>query len=362
MSTHRPGPHAAGAGARRPASAPKAAPGDKVAVLSPSFAAPAVGPEVHEQAMRRLAELTGLEPVEYPTTRRLGASPEDRAADLNAAFADPDIRAVLATIGGDDQITVIPHVDADVLRADPKPFLGYSDNTNLLNWIWNEGVAGFYGGSTQVHLGPGPAVDDVHARSLRAALLTGERLEITEPGESEDFGREWTDRAALTEYGEREPTQPWVWAGPRRSVTGRTWGGCIEVLQWILTAGRFPEDPTVLQGGVLLVESSEELIPAREFGRILRSLGERGLLTAVDAVLVARPPTSSFEEQPSAEQRAARRAEQRSVALDTVQHYNPEAVVVVGVPFGHTRPQWILPYGGTVTVDNTRQQVWADYS
>ena len=341
---------------------PKAAPGDKVAVLSPSFAAPGAAPKVHEQAMQRLAEVTGLVPVEYSTTRRIGASAEDRAADLNAAFADPEIRAVLATIGGEDQITVVPHLDPALVRADPKPFLGYSDNTNLLSWLWTHGVASFYGGSTQVHLGPGPAVDDVHARSLRAALLTGERLEVTEPGESEDMGRDWNDPAALSEYGEREATEPWTWAGPSRSVTGRTWGGCAEVVQWILTAGRFPGDPAVLQGGVLLLETSEELIPAREFGWILRSLGERGLLGAVDAVLVARPPTSSFELRPSAEQRAARRAEQRDVALEVVQRYNADAVVVVGIPFGHTRPQWILPYGGTMTVDATEQQVWADYS
>jgi muramoyltetrapeptide carboxypeptidase LdcA involved in peptidoglycan recycling len=134
----------------------------------------------------------------------------------------------------------------------------------------------------------------VHAASLRAALLTGERLEITEPGESEDFGRKWDDPAALSDYGEREPTEAWSWAGPEKVVTGRTWGGCIEVMQWILTAGRFPVDPTVVQGGVLLLESSEELIPAQEFG--------------------------------------------------------------------HTRPQWILPYGGTLTVDGVQRTVWADYS
>lgn len=339
----------------------KAAPGDKVAVVSPAFAAPAVAPAVHEQAMRRLAALTGLVPVEYPTTRRLGASPQERAADLNAAFGDPEIRAVLATIGGDDQITVIPHLDPALVRADPKPFLGTSDNTNLLSWLWTHGVAGFYGGSTQVHLGPGPAVDPVHAASLRAALLTGERLEVTEPGESEDIGKDWNDPAALTAYGDREPTEPWTWAGPPRTVSGRTWGGCIEVLQWILTAGRFPTDPKVLDGGVLLLESSEELIPAREFGRIVRSLGERGILAAVDAVVVARPPSMSFDIVPAAAQRAAHRAEQRDVAIDTVQRYNPDAVVVVGVPFGHTRPQWILPYGGVLTVDGERRQVWADF-
>ena len=68
---------------------PKARAGDRVAVLSPSFAAPAVAPAVHEQAMRRLTEVTGLVPVEYPTTRRVGADPRDRAADLLAAFGDP---------------------------------------------------------------------------------------------------------------------------------------------------------------------------------------------------------------------------------------------------------------------------------
>ena len=340
----------------------KASSGDKVAVLSPSFAAPAVAPAVHEQAMRRLGEVTGLVPVEYPTTRRLHASAVDRAADLNAAFADPQIRAVLATIGGEDQITVVPHLDAGAVRADPKPFIGYSDNTNILSWLWTHGVAGFYGGSTQVHLGPGPRLDPCHQTALRAALLTGGRVQVTDPGESEDIGKDWQDPAALTEYGDREPTEPWTWSGPARAVTGRTWGGCIEVIQWILTAGRFPSDLAVLDGGVLLLETSEELIPAREFGWILRSLGERGLLGAADAVLVARPPASDFERRPDAAGRAAHRVAQRDTALDIIRRYNPNAIVCVGVPFGHTRPQWILPYGGHVTIDGQSRQVWADYT
>ncbi|HIY24286.1 MAG TPA: LD-carboxypeptidase [Candidatus Brachybacterium merdigallinarum] len=340
---------------------PKARPSDKIAVVSPSFAAPAVAPAVHEQAMRRLHESTGLIPVEYPTTRTLGASPEARAADLNTALADPEIRAIIATIGGEDQITVIPLLDPEPLLEDPKPFLGYSDNTNLLNWLWCHGIPGFYGGSTQVHLGPGPHLDPVHEASLRAALLTGQQLEITEPGESEDIGHDWNDPRALTDFGTREPTEPWTWAGPARSVTGRTWGGCLEVLQWVLTAGRFPTDPDLLTGGVLLVETSEELIPPREVGWILRALGERGILAAVDAVVVARPPTSSFEVQPPAAERRVRRAEQRDTVIGTVQKYNPEAVIVVGPPFGHTRPQWILPYGGVMTVDGAARRLFAGY-
>jgi len=130
----------------------------------------------------------------------------------------------------------------------------------------------------------------------------------------------------------------------------------------VLTAGRVPADQAVIEGGVLLLETSEELIPAREFGWILRSLGERGLLAAADAVVVARPPTSDFTVRPSAEERATRRAEQRDTALRLVAAYNPDAVVVVGPPFGHTRPQWILPYGGPLTVDGSARRLFADYS
>src|SRR5699024_5023981 len=311
----------------------KAEPGDKVAVLSPSFAAPGVAPAVHEQALCRLRDTTGLLPVEYPTTRRVGAAPRDRAADFNAAICDPQVRAVVTTLGGEDQITVIPYLDPETVVADPKPLLGYSDNTNLLSWLWAHGVAGFYGGATQVQLGPGPAVDGCHAAALRAALLSGEQLEITNPGESEDFGKDWADPAALTQSGEREPTGPWVWAGAVRTVTGATWGGCVEVLQWMLTAGRFPEQSSALDGGVLLLETSEELIPARELGWVVRSLGERGVLAAVDAVLLARPPASNFETRPQAREREAYRASLRDVTIDMVTRYNPEAVICAGVPF-----------------------------
>jgi muramoyltetrapeptide carboxypeptidase LdcA involved in peptidoglycan recycling len=340
----------------------KARRGDRIAVLSPSFAAAGAFPAVHEQAMRRLSEVTGLVPVEYPTTRKVGASPADRAADVNAAFADPAIRAILAVVGGDDQITVIPYLDAGLARRDPKPFLGYSDNTNLHHWLWAHGVASFYGGSSQVHLGPGPGVDDVHARSLRAALLTGETLHITEPGESEDFGVDWGDPRALDSFGEREPAEPWSWHGPARTVTGRTWGGCVEVIEETFIAGRFPFGPDALDGGVLLLETSEELLPARHVGWIVRGLGERGILSAVAAVLVARPPVSAFTRRPPAAERAPLRAEQHDVVTEIIGRYNQDAVVCAGVPFGHTRPQWILPHGGTVTVDGAARRVTAGYS
>lgn len=343
-------------------STPKAKAGEHVAILSPAFTAPAVSEAVHEQAMRRLWEATGLVPVEYPTTRQLGASAMARAADITAAFGDPRICAVLATIGGDDQVTVIPHIDADVLAANPKPFLGYSDNTNLHNLLWNLGVPSYYGGSTQVHLGPGPHLDGVHRASLRAALLEGGVIELTVPGESEDFGVAWTDPRALDQFGVREQTEPWVWAGPNTVVEGATWGGRVEVIDQIALANRMPclDD---LAGAILLLETSEELPAADEVKRWVRALGERGILDAAVGVLVARPPVSELHSTvPSVDERARLREVQGETIIEQVARYNPDAVVCVGVPFGHTRPQWIIPHGGRVRLDGAARKVTADYS
>jgi muramoyltetrapeptide carboxypeptidase LdcA involved in peptidoglycan recycling len=343
------------------ANLPKARTGDRIAILSPAFAAPAVSPAVHEQALRRLEKATGLVPVEFPTTRQLGASAEARARDITEAFADPSIRAVLATVGGDDQITVIPHIDTEVLRANPKPFLGYSDNTNLHNLLWQLNVPSFYGGSTQVHLGPGPHIDDVHLASLRAALLDGGTLELTDPGESEDFGVQWTERRALHEFGLREATEPWSWSGPDAVAQGPTWGGCIEVIDQIALADRMPAVDDLV-GAILLLETSEVLPSADEVKRWVRALGERGILEVVAGVLVARPPVSELGSAiPPADERARLRAAQGEAIVQQVARYNADAVICVGVPFGHTRPQWIVPHGGTVRLDSVERTVTADY-
>lgn len=340
---------------------PKAASGDRIAVLSPSFAAPGAFPQIHTQAMQRLREVTGLVPVEYPTTRQVGASPAQRAHDLNTAFADPSIRAVIATIGGDDQIRVIGHLDPDLARADPKPFLGYSDNTHLHHWLWTHGIGSYYGGSTQVHLGPGPGVEPIHVASLRAALLDGGTLDLADPGYSQDFGIDWADPRALTETGEYEPTTGYAWAGPTRMVTGPTWGGCLEVLDWILMAGRFTCTPDSLAGAILLIETSELLPSAQEVTWRLRAMGERGLLGPLAGVLAARPPVSDVDRRPEPAERERLRWAQAEAIMETVGEYNPDAVVCAGVPFGHTAPQWIIPHGGAVTLDPERGTVTATY-
>lgn len=335
---------------------PPVRPGDRIAVLSPSWAAPAVFPEIHEAALRRLRDL-GLVPVEYPTTRVV-SSPAARAADLNAAFADQSIRAVISTIGGDDQIAVLRHLDPSAIVADPKRFLGYSDNTNLLNYLWFHGIGGIYGGSTQVHLGPVP--DAEHLESLRAALFGGDaRLRC--PERTRDVGFRWDDPRALTDPAPDLPAEPWTWSGPAEVVSGPTWGGCLEIVEWTLAADRWMRPTADYAGMVLLLEADEELSSPEQNYRQLRNLGERGLLGAAAALVWARPPVSDHSHPTDAAGAAALRAQHRDMVLRAVAEYNPELVVAMDVDFGHTSPQLVLPYGGRLTLDDESRTITADF-
>ncbi|MFD8481092.1 S66 peptidase family protein [Kitasatospora sp. NPDC059673] len=339
---------------------PKPRPGDKVAVLSPSFAGPGMFPLPHELGLRRLREQFGLEPVEYPTTRKLGASPEERAADLHAAFTDPSITAVIATIGGEEQLRLIPYLDGELLRAHAKPFFGYSDNTNLLDFLWRHGVVSYHGGAVMTEFGRPGELHPLTEASLRAALFERGEFELREAEDvSTELGR-WEDPATFEQLPAGEPATATHWHRADRVVEGVSWGGNLEILHWMAAADRLlPAE--AYAGCVLVLETSEEMPSGTEVHRILRNLGERGLLRQFPALLFGRAMAWSFEQPNNAEQRAQYRAEQRDAVLRALDVYAPDTMAVFDVDLGHTQPQQVVPYGGLIRVDGPARRITVTY-
>ncbi|MEV0805091.1 S66 peptidase family protein [Micromonospora sp. NPDC050200] len=338
----------------------KPRPGDRVAVVSPSAGLPALFPHVYELGLRRLREEFGLEPVEYPTTRMTDADPRERARDLTAAFADPTVTAVLATVGGDDLITVTPHLDDAVLRANPKPYFGYSDNTNILNHLYRLGMVAYHGGSVLVHLGRPGRPHPLTMDSLRAALFTSGWYDLTPAPEWGDEPGDWRDPTSLAHEPVMFPGEGWRWQGPATVVQGRTWGGNLEILHWLMATDRVPA-AVELAGSVLIIETSEELPAAQEVFRIVRNMGERGLLATFPAVVVGRPKAWDFDSPRSVAERLAWGEAQRDAVTRALAPYHPDAVVVFDVDLGHTDPQLIIPYGGEIRVDAVERRISVRY-
>ena len=340
---------------------PKLGPGDRVAVLSPSAGLPELFPRPFELGLARLRDEFGLVPVEYPATRRMGASAADRAADIHAAFTDPGIAAVIASIGGDDQITVLPQLDAGLLRAHPKPFFGYSDNTCLLAYLASLGIVGYHGGSVMVQFGRPATMHPVTAASLRAALFTPGDYELAPVAEYGDEDRDWADPATFEAEPPMRACGGWIWHNADRVVEAPAWGGCLEVLAWLLMADRCIAPVPEYAGRVLIAETSEDLPSATEVYRMLRSMGERGLLGQFGAVLVGRAKAWSFDHPAAPGERDAYQAAQRAAVRRALAEYAPRAMAVFDVDLGHTDPQLVIPYGGMVRVDGPARRITVTY-
>ncbi len=340
---------------------PKPRPGDRVAVVSASAGLPGIFPGVFELGLRRLRENFELVPVEYPTTRRMGSSAEERAADVHAAFADPDISAVMASTGGDDQITMLRHLDAGLLRANPKPFFGYSDNTNLLHYLYRLDIVGYHGGSVMVHLGRSGRLHPAHEASLRAALFTSGWYDLAEPADWGDEPGDWSQPEMLVNEPPMWPHEEWIWGDADVVVEGRGWGGNVEIVSWLLQAGLVGPSDGFDDGGVLFLETSEELPSATEVYRILRNMGERGLLRRFRAVLWSRPKAWERSRPNPPEAKSVYVEDQYAAVRRAFAEYNPAALLVLGVDIGHADPQLIVPYGGLIRVDGARRRVSVHY-
>ena len=110
--------------------------GSLLGIVSPASAAPA------DLVHRGIAELErlGYRTRLFPHALKRGplnyaGSIEERVADLHAAFADVEVEAIICTRGGWGTADLLPHLDVELVRANPKAFLGYSDLTSLHVWL-----------------------------------------------------------------------------------------------------------------------------------------------------------------------------------------------------------------------------------
>lgn len=334
--------------------------GDQVAILSPSFAAPGVWPAVYDLGLQRLREVFELEPVEFPTTKKVGATAAERSQDLIAAFTDPKIKAVIATLGGNDQVTYIKHLPKEPFQQNPKPFFGFSDNTHFANFLWQCGVPSFYGGSLFTQFAQQGKMHDYTVKYLKQALFWQGEMELEASPEYNDIDLDWFDPANLQKSRVLEPNAGWQWFG-EQDAQGITWGGCLESLDELLRHDVAIPSLQEFANIVLLTETSEEIPSAEYVFRVYRALGERGILAKVKAVLVGRPKAWELSHQQTQEEKARYRQRQQEVIVKTVRQYNSTIPIVTNLDFGHTDPQIPMPYGANVRVETQAKKIFVEF-
>lgn len=338
---------------------PKLKKGDRVAILSPSFAAPAKWPQVYELGLKNLREVFGLEPVEFSTTKKLGASAEDRTKDLVDAFENPEIKAVITSIGGDDQVTYVKNLPSEPFMQNPKPFFGFSDNTHLANFFWLNGIPSYYGGSlfTQFAI---KKMDALTIKYLNYAFFESGERELEASPTYNDIVQDWNDPVNMEKERVYEPNDGWIWDG-NENAEGISWGGCVESIDELLRHNIQIPSLTDFEDVILITESSEEIPSADYVFRVYRALGERGILERVKGILVGRPKAWERDNQKTAGEKKEYKEQQREAILRAVRFYNTTVPVVQNLDFGHTNPQIALPYGGRIRIDSEAKKIFANF-
>ncbi|MBM7078618.1 S66 peptidase family protein [Micromonospora humida] len=284
--------------------------GDTVLLVSPS------GPTRPERVARGIELLTGwglrpqVAPNAYARRGYLAGDDALRAADLNAAFADPRVRGVICTRGGYGAQRVVDLIDMAAVRRDPKVVAGFSDITALQFALWRGArLAGVHG--------PGAAWVDERtplrsAESLHTALMTTAPVTVEAvPGE------------------ETYPVRV-----PGRAV-GRLLGGNL----CLITATLGTPDMPDLTGAVLLVEEVQE--PPYKVDRMLTHLRRAGVLDGLAGVAVGQ-----FTD-------CADGWATTVVDVLTDRLGDLGVPVLGGLPIGHGPGQLSVPVGTSATLDAT---------
>jgi muramoyltetrapeptide carboxypeptidase LdcA involved in peptidoglycan recycling len=327
----------------------KLQPGDIVAAVTLSWGGPATCPHRYQAGKRQLQEEFGLTVVEMPHALHdaawLDRNPQARADDWMQACADPAIAGIVSTIGGDDSIRLLPFLDLDLIRTNPKVFMGYSDTTVSHLACLKAGIVSFYGPSIMAGFAENGGMFPYMVASVRRTLFSSSpvgRITPNTKGWTVEF-LDWAEPAHQARRRKLNPSTGWHFLQGRGSHRGHLIGGCFEVLDWLRGTSVWPT-PEQWRGAILFLETSEGASPPTAVLRGLRTYAAMGILQELSGLCFGRPggqiEPSQFEDYDQAILHVVRE-EEGLVDLP----------VITRMDFGHTDPMFVLPYGVQAEID-----------
>ncbi len=324
-------------------------PGDTVAVVSLSSGILGEKKFIHKYflAKERLERDYGLKVRAMPNALRgadyLYEHPEARAQDLMDAFRDPEIKAVVSAIGGDDTIRLLPYIDFDVLREHPKIFTGFSDTTSNHFMMLKAGLVSYYGLSLMCDLAEYVKIND-YSRAMMEQTLFAPRPRLEIP--CSDFCAFEKEKVLWAEENINipRPTRPntgYKLLQGKGKARGELIGGCVDVFTELIGTTIWPE-PDFWNGKLLLLETSEVDMPNELLCWNLRGLAAQGILSRINGILFGKPAAEDkFESYQEVLRRVVGFEEKR-----------PELPILYNVNVGHSYPIGVFPLGLSYEIDS----------
>lgn len=327
--------------------------GDTVAIVSLSWGGLGDTNLIHkyEIAKERLEQEYGLNVVTMPHalkgTEFVAAHPELRAKDLMDAFQDKSISGIFCAIGGDDSIRLLPYIDYDVIRNNPKIFLGYSDTTVNHFMMYKAGLVSFYGPSVMCEFGEYVSMMEYTKKAVKNLLFSDScNYRIESSTEWSDDYIPWEEKNRNIAKKMKNDIHGYEVLQGTGKVKGHLLGGCLDVFMMCVGTEIWPSIEQ-WKGAILFIETSEDK-PSPEFVTwMFRNLAAQGILKAVHGIIVGKPQGEVYyEEYKQAICRVVRDEEQ-------LEHLP----IFYNVNLGHAAPIGILPYGIMAELDCVKKTI-----
>lgn len=331
--------------------------GDQVALISLSWGGAQAFPLRYEIGKRQIQESFSLRVVEAKHAKKdpewLRDNPEARADDLMSVFTDPDIKGIISIIGGSDSYKIIPYVDLNIIKENPKIFMGYSDTTMSHFLCYKAGLSSFYGPAVMTSLADGGGILAYTRKMLEKTLFASGPLGILP-----DYTGPWCNKFVNWGDGDQEnklrsfyKPQTMKFFNSGETVKGKLIGGCVETLVQMIETEIWP---TVAEweNKIIFLEISEDCTGLGHLKDSLKSLSKAGMFSKPKAILFGRPSDSIQEKDFDSIIDGFASFCQKELKIS--------APIVCNVPFGHSDPVLVLPYGREATVNSERKEISID--
>ena len=328
----------------------KLCPGDKVAAISLSWGGAGTFPYRFDIGKQRLESIFGLHVVHTKHALKdadwIYRNPKARADDLMEAFSDPSIKGIISCIGGDDSMRLLTFVNLDVVKNNPKVFMGFSDTTITHFMCLKAGLTSFYGPAVMDDFAENIAMHNYTIAGINKTLFSNDVIGAM-PQNTEGWTTELLDWAVPSNQSilrQLQPSTEWSFIGNcTNRCAGRLIGGCLEVLQFLNGTVLWPEITTWDQC-ILFLETSEDGIAPVFVARFLRNLAAQGILQKINGILFSKPGGHQVTAQIFPQYERA--------LLQVFEEYAlPHIPIVTRMDFGHSSPMWVLPYGALTAID-----------
>lgn len=314
--------------------------GDKVAIVSLSSGMLGEKQYLHkyELGKKRLEEKFGLEVVTMPNALKgieyLRENPEKRAEDLMDAFKDKSIKAIISAIGGEETIRILPYIDYDVIKNNPKIFSGFSDTTANHLMLYKAGLISYYGPCILCDFAEYVDMYDYTENAIRDLWFNPQKkYEIKKCDYWTNEHISWCEENINKSKTRIKDEKGYEIIQGKGKVTGKLLGGCLDAFPIYVGTEIWPSLEE-WKDKILFLETSEEMPEPDYIYFYLLNLGAQGIFNVAKGIIVGKPKEEKYYE------------EYKEVYRKVLKEFGREDMpVLYNVNFGHSSPIGIIPYG-----------------